>query len=43
LVFPTGADAIHTPQERLILSNFYTCGEAVLRTITHWAKASKPQ
>jgi tripeptide aminopeptidase len=41
LVFPTGAEAIHTPQERLILPNFYTCGEAVLRTVLHWAKMSK--
>jgi tripeptide aminopeptidase len=38
LVFPTGGDAIHTTQERLILPNFYTCGEAVLRTILIWAK-----
>lgn len=38
LLFPTGAEAIHTPQERLILPNFYTCGEAVLRTILLWAK-----
>jgi tripeptide aminopeptidase len=41
LVFPTGSEAIHTPQERLILPNFYTCGEAVLRTVLHWAKMSK--
>ncbi|MEN3001906.1 MAG: M20/M25/M40 family metallo-hydrolase [Armatimonadota bacterium] len=38
LVFPTGADAIHSPQERLILPNFYTCGEAVLRIVLLWAK-----
>ncbi len=39
LLFPNGADAIHTPQERLILPNFYTCGEAVLRTLLLWAKS----
>ncbi|MCS7208327.1 MAG: M20/M25/M40 family metallo-hydrolase [Fimbriimonadales bacterium] len=38
LVFPTGADRIHTPQERLILRNFYLCGEGVLQTILHWGK-----
>jgi tripeptide aminopeptidase len=27
LVFPTGADRIHSPQERLLLRNFYLCGE----------------
>ncbi|GIV10412.1 MAG: hypothetical protein KatS3mg019_2503 [Fimbriimonadales bacterium] len=36
LVFPTGADRIHTPQERLILQNFYLCGEGVLQTVLHW-------
>jgi len=43
LVFPTGASDIHSLQERLILPNFYTCGEAVLRTVLHWAKASRSQ
>jgi len=38
LVFPTGADRIHTPQERLILKNFYLCGEGVLQTILHWGR-----
>jgi len=38
LLFPTGGEAIHTPQERLILPYFYTCGEAILRTVLLWAK-----
>jgi tripeptide aminopeptidase len=38
LVFPTGADRIHTPQERLILKNFYLCGEGVLQTILQWGR-----
>ncbi|OYT73256.1 MAG: peptidase M20 [Armatimonadetes bacterium CP1_7O] len=38
LVFPTGADRIHTPQERLLLKNFYLCGEGVLQTILHWGR-----
>ncbi|GBC91794.1 Peptidase T [bacterium HR15] len=41
LVFPTGADAIHTPQERLLLPHFYTCGEAVLRTVMMWTHSEK--
>ncbi|MFN7017134.1 MAG: M20/M25/M40 family metallo-hydrolase [Fimbriimonadales bacterium] len=41
LVFPTGADRIHTPQERLILRNFYLCGEGVLQTILHWEKVAR--
>ncbi len=39
ILFPTGGEAIHTPQERLILAHFYTCGEAVLRTVLNWAKS----
>lgn len=42
LVFPTGADRIHTPQERLLLRNFYLCGEGVLQTILHWAQMHAP-
>jgi len=43
LVFPTGADRIHSTEERLILRNFYLCGEGVLQTILHWAKrATEP-
>lgn len=43
LVFPTGADRIHSTEERLILRNFYLCGEGVLQTILHWAKrAAQP-
>ncbi|MDW8105956.1 MAG: M20/M25/M40 family metallo-hydrolase [Armatimonadota bacterium] len=43
LVFPTGADRIHTTQERLLLRNFYLCGEGLLQTILHWGKLSEPQ
>ncbi|MFN4034102.1 MAG: M20/M25/M40 family metallo-hydrolase, partial [Fimbriimonadales bacterium] len=43
LVFPTGADRIHTPQERLILNNFYLCGEGVLQTVLHWGKMHAAQ
>lgn len=42
LVFPTGADRIHTPQERLLLRNFYLCGEGVLQTILQWAQMHTP-
>ncbi|MCX7925159.1 MAG: M20/M25/M40 family metallo-hydrolase [Fimbriimonadales bacterium] len=41
LVFPTGADRIHTPQERLILRNFYLCGEGVLQTVLQWGNSSR--
>lgn len=37
LVFPTGAADIHSTKEHLILPNFYTCGEAVLRIVMAWA------
>ncbi|MCS7272634.1 MAG: M20/M25/M40 family metallo-hydrolase [Fimbriimonadales bacterium] len=43
LVFPTGADRIHTTQERLLLRNFYLCGEGLLQTILHWGRQSQPQ
>lgn len=42
LVFPAGADRIHTPQERLLLRNFYLCGEGVLQTILQWAQMHAP-
>ena len=42
LVFPTGADRIHTPQERLLLRNFYLCGEGVLQTILQWVRMHQP-
>jgi len=41
-VFPTGADRIHTPQERLLLRNFYLCGEGVLQTVLQWARMHQP-
>jgi tripeptide aminopeptidase len=42
LVFPTGADRIHTPQERLLLRNFYLCGEGVLQTVLQWVRMHQP-
>jgi tripeptide aminopeptidase len=42
LVFPTGADRIHSPQERLLLRNFYLCGEGVLQTVLQWAQMHTP-
>ncbi len=38
LVFPTGAADIHSTSEHLLLGNFYTCGEAVLRIVMAWAE-----
>lgn len=43
LVFPTGADRIHSPQERLLLRNFYQCGEGVLQTVLQWAQMHTPR
>ena len=42
LVFPTGADRIHSPQERLLLRNFYLCGEGLLQTVLQWARMHAP-
>lgn len=39
LVFPTGGEDIHSPKERLILPNFYRCGEILVRTLMKLSKS----
>ncbi len=37
LVLPTGGEGYHSPNERLVLKNFYTMGEVLVRTIMELA------
>jgi di/tripeptidase len=38
LVLPTGGENYHSPQERLLLRDFYLMGDLLVRTLTELAK-----
>ncbi|MFN3421730.1 MAG: M20/M25/M40 family metallo-hydrolase, partial [Armatimonadota bacterium] len=41
LVLPTGGEGYHSPNEKLILPNFYTMGEILVRTIMELANCGR--